>query len=179
MTTAKKRVKTLKTEAVKPKTKKQRASSPIPEQLAKMSDEIRAKNPPRDKLGRITKGTMPPKGLQVHPENRSAGHWSKEHSISHQYHNFLKMTHTEFKQWQDKNPTSERTMAQDIAYQRVSEVLSGSVKTSEKMYGTDKIQDRTEGKAPIVAQVNYSKNEAIKDLNIDELRALSNLGKKR
>ena len=130
----------------------------------------------RTEKGTFAKGSKPLNGFDKRPEDRNAaGGWDKNQTISYQYNLFLRMSHDEFKQWQDKHPTSERTMAQEIAYQRMSELLSGKVKTSEKIYGTDKIQDRTEGKAPVIAQVNVSENDAMSQLGVEELRALANI----
>ncbi len=93
----------------------------------------------RDEKGRITGGT-PPAGFNVHPENQSPGGWRKENTISYQYNRFMNMTPDELIEW-SKTPNNERTVAMDLAYNRV-------LSARKSLPDIKEITDRTEGKAP-------------------------------
>jgi hypothetical protein len=79
-------------------------------------------------------------GFADNPQNRSDGGWKKENTISYQYHRFLNMTPKELEEWVS-TPKSERTVAMDIAYERVRAARKSLPDVRE-------ITDRTEGKAP-------------------------------
>lgn len=79
-------------------------------------------------------------GFADHPENRSPGGWKKENTISYQYNRFLNMTPEEIEAW-GLTPKSERTVAMDIAYNRI-------VAAKRSLPDVREITDRTEGKAP-------------------------------
>lgn len=79
-------------------------------------------------------------GFGEHPEHRNPGGWKKENTISYQYHRFLNMSPEQLEAWA-KTPKSERTVAMDLAYNRVLEARKSLPDIKE-------ITDRTEGKAP-------------------------------
>lgn len=108
----------------------------------------------RDEKGRII-GGKPPAGFDTHPENRSDGGWKKENTISYQYKRFLNMTPDELKAFND-TPSSERTVAMDIAY---SQVLA----SRKSLPHTKEITDRTEGKASQAVDVT-SNGETIQPI---------------
>ena len=93
----------------------------------------------RDEKGRIT-GGKPPVGFHTNPENISPGGWKKENTISYQYNRFMNMTPDELIEW-SKTPNSERTVAMDLAYNRV-------LAARKSLADIKEITDRTEGKAP-------------------------------
>lgn len=101
----------------------------------------------RDKKGRFNGGT-PPAGFNVHPENQSPGGWKKENTISYQYNRFMNMTPDQLMEWA-KTPNSERTVAMDLAYNRV-------VAARKSLPDIKEITDRTEGKALQVIDQNIS-----------------------
>lgn len=72
---------------------------------------------------------------------QSPGGWSKEHTISYQYKRFLAMSPEKLEEWAKNTPKSERTVAMDIAYNRILEGRKSLPDVKE-------ITDRTEGKAP-------------------------------
>lgn len=92
----------------------------------------------RDEKGRIT-GGRPPVGFHTNPENISPGGWKKENTISYQYNKFLNMTPEELEQWA-QTPKNERTVAMDIAYNRI-------LASRKSLPDVREITDRTEGKA--------------------------------
>lgn len=92
-------------------------------------------------------------GFRDNPQNRSDGRWKKENTISYQYRRFLNMTPDELMDFKNV-PTSERTVAMDIAY---SQVLA----SRKSLPHTKEITDRTEGKAPMSVDVT-SNGETIK-----------------
>lgn len=92
----------------------------------------------RDDKGRIT-GGKPPVGFHTNPENISPGGWKKENTISYQYNRFLNMTPEQLQEWA-KTPNNERTVAMDLAYNRVLEARKSLPDMKE-------ITDRTEGRA--------------------------------
>lgn len=79
-------------------------------------------------------------GFGDNPQNISPGGWKKENTISYQYNRFLNMTPEQLRAYGDV-PESERTVAMDIAYQRV-------VASRKSLPDVKEITDRTEGKAP-------------------------------
>lgn len=94
----------------------------------------------RDESGRFVSGNS--QSFKEHPDriNRE-GYWNSEDSVSFQYKYLMKKTVKEFEGWVKDNPESERTMAQEIAYQAVLEAKDSLAYLKE-------ITDRTEGKAP-------------------------------
>ena len=92
-------------------------------------------------------------GFRDNPQNRASGVWQPENTISYQYRRFLNMTPDELMAFKDV-PTSERTVAMDIAY---SQVLA----SRKSLPHTKEITDRTEGKAPMSVDVT-SNGETIK-----------------
>lgn len=120
----------------------------------------------RDEKGRIVGGT-PPAGFNKHPENRSNGHWKAENTISYQYKRFLNMTPDQLSEFA-KTPSSERTIAMDIAYQRV-------LASRKSLMDVKEITDRTEGKASQSMDIT-SQGESINPFNAltpEELRKLA------
>lgn len=71
---------------------------------------------------------------------QSKGYWDSSHSISFQYKKFLRMTADEFIEF-GMLPVSQRTVAQDIAYNQV-------LASRDSLPHAREITDRTEGKAP-------------------------------
>lgn len=71
---------------------------------------------------------------------QSPGGWKKENTISYQYNRFLNMTPEELEAY-SKVPKKDRTVAMDIAYQRV-------LASRKSLADVKEITDRTEGKAP-------------------------------
>lgn len=88
-------------------------------------------------------------GFQDHPELRSNGGWKKEDSISYQYNFLIRLKVDEFRDWLQKHPEKERTMAQELAYQAV-------LKARKELKYLVEITDRVEGKAPQTMDVNTS-----------------------
>ncbi len=73
-------------------------------------------------------------GERANPQ--SPGGWDKTQSISYQYNKLMRMAPEEF------NSFKPETVAQQIAYKRIL-----AARTSEGLYDTKEITDRTEGKA--------------------------------
>lgn len=80
-------------------------------------------------------------GFQDHPELRNPGGWKKDQSISYQYNFLIRLKVDEFRDWLQKHPEKERTMAQELAYQAV-------LKARKELKYLVEITDRVEGKAP-------------------------------
>lgn len=79
-------------------------------------------------------------GFGDNPQNRNPGGWKKENTISYQYNRFLNMSPEELEAFRSV-PKSERTVAMDIAYNRV-------IAANKSLMDVKEITDRTEGKAP-------------------------------
>lgn len=79
-------------------------------------------------------------GFGDNPENRNPGGWKKENTISYQYNRFLNMSPADLKAYAT-TPEKDRTVAMDIAYQRV-------IASRKSLMDVKEITDRTEGKAP-------------------------------
>jgi len=58
-------------------------------------------------------------GFGDHPENQSPGGWSSKNTFSYQMNRFKNMTVEEFRTWPENNPEDIRTMAEELAFQRV------------------------------------------------------------
>jgi hypothetical protein len=78
-------------------------------------------------------------GFGDHPENRNAGGWKPEYVFSYQYRRFMNMTVEELEKYAD-TPVNERTVVEDLAYNRV-------VAAKQSLPDVKEITDRTEGKA--------------------------------
>jgi len=78
-------------------------------------------------------------GFGDNPQNRNPGGWKKENSISYQYKRFMNMSIAELEKW-SKTPKSERSVVEDIAFNRIIEARISLPDVKE-------ITDRTEGKA--------------------------------
>ena len=78
-------------------------------------------------------------GFKERPQDISPGGWKKENTISYQYNRFINMTEDELSAF-TKTPSSERTVAMRLAFNRV--------KAADKSLPDMKeITDRTEGRA--------------------------------
>lgn len=109
----------------------------------------------RDETGKFAEGSTPPAGFNANPQNRSAGGWDKNTSISYWYNHFIRLPRDEFDDWDMETPPCDRTMAQEIAFQRVK-----AAKELDRL-GLDnarEITDRTEGKAPQVVTNNIRRS---------------------
>lgn len=79
-------------------------------------------------------------GFGENPQNRSDGRWKKEDSFTYNMNMFKAMTVLEFEKWQKGNPKNKRTMAQQMAFNRVHKAINNLADFKE-------VADRTEGKA--------------------------------
>lgn len=81
-------------------------------------------------------------GFADHPENINAGGRPKNpESFTYWYRVFKDMTVQELKEWREKHPESERTVASDLALTRVI-----GAKADLKEF--QEVADRSEGRAP-------------------------------
>lgn len=78
-------------------------------------------------------------GFGDNPQNRNPGGWKKEQSISYQYNFLIRLKVDEFREWLQRHTESERTMAQELAYQAV-------LKARKELNYLKEITDRIEGK---------------------------------
>lgn len=78
-------------------------------------------------------------GFQERPEQIAKGRWSGETSISYNMNKLIRCSVDEFKTWIEKHPDTERTMAQEIAYQAV-------LNARKDLSYLKEVNDRTEGK---------------------------------
>jgi hypothetical protein len=79
-------------------------------------------------------------GFGDNPKNRNPGGWKKENTISYQYNRFMNMDPDELAEFADI-PNKDKTVAMEIAYQRV-------LASKKSLADVKEITDRTEGKAP-------------------------------
>jgi hypothetical protein len=81
-------------------------------------------------------------GFQERPQDiKKGGAWSPENTQSYCIRKFMNMTEKEFKEWGAKNPQDKRTVAQVLAYERVTQARLELADYKE-------IVERVEGKAP-------------------------------
>lgn len=78
-------------------------------------------------------------GFADNPQNRNPGGWKKDQSISYQYNFLIRLKVDEFREWLQQHPESDRTMAQELAYQAV-------LKARKELNYLREITDRIEGK---------------------------------
>lgn len=90
-------------------------------------------------------------GFGERPEDISPGGWKKENTISYQYNRFMNMTPDQLIEW-SKTPNNERTVAMDLAYNRV-------LAARKSLPDIKEITDRTEGKAPQSIDLTSQGNE--------------------
>lgn len=98
-------------------------------------------------------------GFGDNPSNRNPGGWDKTQSISYQYNRLMRMNPDDF------NVFKPETVAQQIAYKRIL-----AARTSEGLYDTKEITDRTEGKAPQSIDMT-SNGETIKPILVEFINA--------
>ena len=79
-------------------------------------------------------------GFKDNPQNRTAGVWRPENTISYQYKRFLNMTTNELIAFA-KLPDDQKTVAMDIAYAQV-------IRSRKSLPHAKEVTDRTEGKSP-------------------------------
>jgi len=80
-------------------------------------------------------------GFQDRPEDRNKGTWDSKNSISFQYNRMLNMSEADFEELV-KQPKTDRTMAQRLAFNRI--------KAADKSLPDMKeITDRVEGKPQV------------------------------
>ncbi len=99
-------------------------------------------------------------GFRDHPEHRNNGTWDVRKSFTYQMNKFKNMTVSEFLKWPDNCPNDIRTVAEDLAYQRVFNARKDLMEFKE-------VADRTEGKAtqPIDHGLDDSVYDTISRLN--------------
>lgn len=90
-------------------------------------------------------------GFVDNPENRANGRWSKENSIPYCQNMFIRMTVEEFLKWEQENPPSKRTMAQQIAYKSV-------VESEKELNYLKEVTDRTSGKPSQSVDIDHKNN---------------------
>ncbi len=78
-------------------------------------------------------------GFVDNPQNRSDGRWSKENSFSYWYNFFKRLTVKEFKEYEQKKPDDERSVAESLAYARI-------VNARRDLREFQEVADRTEGR---------------------------------
>lgn len=100
-------------------------------------------------------------GFGDNPQNRGDGSWDKTMVFSYQYRRFMNMTITQLEEY-SRLPKDERTVVEDLAYQRVL-----SARTSLK--DVKEITDRVEGKPKQSIELD-SKMSGLSD---DELRKIA------
>ena len=93
-------------------------------------------------------------GFKERPQDRASGRWKKEDSISYQYNMLLRLSKSAFKKWLEDHPEDQRTMAQEIAFNAVSEAMS------DFKYLTE-VTDRTEGKSINRTELSGSEEKPI------------------
>ncbi|OGH20025.1 MAG: hypothetical protein A3D74_01380 [Candidatus Levybacteria bacterium RIFCSPHIGHO2_02_FULL_37_13] len=106
-------------------------------------------------------------GFQERPEDiNKSGYWSPENSQSYCLRFFLKMNEKEFKEWGQKNPPDKRTIAQVLAYERITFAR-------KELADYREIVDRTEGKAKMPIEQSGEVSNKIQQVEkiIDDLLA--------
>jgi hypothetical protein len=96
-------------------------------------------------------------GFGEHPENRSDGRWNKDNSFSYWLNYFKNLTVAEFKDWENKTPEDQRSVAAALAYSRVY-----AARSADGLKDFNAVADRTEGKP--VQLIKFSKAEGEEDL---------------
>jgi hypothetical protein len=90
-------------------------------------------------------------GFGDNPGNRSDGRWHSKDSISYKYNKLIRMKVDGFKEWLKEHPESERTVAEEIAYNAV-------IKARTDLKYLVEITDRTEGKAQQNIKGDFTNN---------------------
>lgn len=94
-------------------------------------------------------------GFQDHPELRSDGRWDPKNTFSYQFNKFKNMSVQDFKEWSTKNPEETRSVAEELAYNRV-------LQAKKNLRDFQEIADRTEGKS--VQTTNLNVQEGLSDI---------------
>ena len=97
-------------------------------------------------------------GFGDNPQNRSDGRWSKENSFTYWLNYFKHLTVTEFEQYKVNKPKSERTVAEQLAYNRVA-------KATDELKEFQEVANRTEGKPKETMQLSGLDGEPIRTVN--------------
>lgn len=96
-------------------------------------------------------------GFGENPQNRNDGRWARESSVSYQYNYLIRLSISDFKLWATEHPETERTMAQQLAYEAIKRAEGDLPYLKE-------ITDRTEGK-PYQSIDLTSKGKSLGDFN--------------
>lgn len=78
-------------------------------------------------------------GFGDNPQNRSDGRWSKEQSQSYWMNYFLRLSVTDFEKYKKDKPKELRTIAEQLAFNRVAESIN-------ELKSYEIVANRTEGK---------------------------------
>lgn len=105
-------------------------------------------------------------GFQDHPELRNPGGWKKDQSISYQYNFLIRLKVDEFREWLQQHPESQRTMAQELAYQAV-------LKARKEIKYLQEITDRVEGKSKMSTDIT-SNGETINKVLVEFINGKEN-----
>lgn len=108
-------------------------------------------------------------GFGEHPENRSDGRWSKENSFTYWMNYFKHLSVDEFKKWLTNNSDEQRSVAADIAFNRVFAATKDLAEFRE-------VADRTEGKTKLPVEHSGEVSNKIQQVEkiIDDLLADDN-----
>lgn len=101
-------------------------------------------------------------GFGFHPEHQSPGGWDKNNSVSYWMHYFLKLTVIDFKKLDSAKSESKRTVAESLAYARVSAAHADLKECREVM-------NRAEGYPKQSIDQSVSSQNDFKDYTEEEL----------
>lgn len=105
-------------------------------------------------------------GFGDNPQNRNPGGWKKDQSISYQYNFLIRLKVDEFREWLQQHPESQRTMAQELAYQAV-------LKARKEIKYLQEITDRVEGKSKMSTDIT-SNGETINKVLVEFINGKEN-----
>jgi hypothetical protein len=104
----------------------------VKEEVKETTKQVSEVTPP-EKRNPTGKG-----GFGDNPQNRSDGRWSKENSFSYWMNYFKSLTVRQFFLYESTKPEDERTVAESLAYARVS-------KSRNDLKEFQEVANRTEG----------------------------------
>lgn len=105
-------------------------------------------------------------GFGDNPQNRNPGGWKKTETFRYWFDVFKEMTVTELREWLDNNPEDTRSVASNLAYQRVTKALNDIKEFQEvanRSEGMPKQSIKHEGDLNIAVEMQVLK-EAVNDL---------------